>query len=102
MNNRRAAFWLLYLPPMFWLGAFFVVPLLLMAAFSLRADIRGELLQWWTPTLAQYQTLLTESGYWRLLGISAGMALASSPIIRAVGRLHTDVIALRVRAGLWG
>ena len=76
MNNRRAAFWLLYLPPMAWLGLFFLAPLLLMAAFSFRANMRGELLQWWTPTLAQYQSLLTESGYWRLLGISAGMALA--------------------------
>jgi len=76
VNNRGAAFWLLYLPPIVWLGAFFVAPLLLMAAFSFRADIRGELLQWWTPTLAQYQSLLAESSYWRLLGISAGMALA--------------------------
>ena len=76
MNNRRAAFWLLYLPPILWLGLFFVAPLLLMAAFSFRADIRGELLQWWTPTLAQYQSLMATGSYWRLLGISAAVALA--------------------------
>ncbi len=103
MNNRRAAFWLLYLPPVFWLGAFFVAPLLLMAAFSFRADIRGELLQWWTPTLAQYQSLLTESGYWRLLGISAGMALAVAASATVLAYPVAYFLAFRAgrRAGLY-
>jgi spermidine/putrescine transport system permease protein len=103
VNNRRAAFWLLYLPPVFWLGAFFVAPLLLMAAFSFRADIRGELLQWWTPTLAQYQSLLTESGYWRLLGISAGMALAVAASATVLAYPVAYFLAFRAgrRAGLY-
>jgi len=103
VNNRRAAFWLLYLPPIFWLGLFFVAPLLLMAAFSFRADIRGELLQWWTPTLAQYQSLLTETSYWRLLGISAGMALAIAASATVLAYPVAYFLAFRAgrRAGLY-
>jgi spermidine/putrescine transport system permease protein len=103
VNNRRAAFWLLYLPPTFWLGVFFVAPLLLMAAFSFRTDIRGELLQWWTPTLAQYQSLLVESGYWRLLGISAGMALAVGASATVLAYPVAYFLAFRAgrRAGLY-
>jgi spermidine/putrescine transport system permease protein len=103
VNNRRAAFWLLYLPPVFWLGLFFVAPLLLMAAFSFRADIRGELLQWWTPTLAQYQSLLTETSYWRLLGISAGMALAIAASATVLAYPVAYFLAFRAgrRAGLY-
>ena len=103
MTGRRAAFWLLYLPPMVWLGAFFVAPLLLMAAFSFRADLRGELLQWWTPTLAQYQSLLTEGSYWRLLGISVVMALAVAASATTLAYPVAYFLAFRAgrRAGLY-
>ncbi len=74
MFNRRATFWVLYVLPLFWLGVFFLAPLMLMAAFSFRADIRGEVLQGWTPTLKQYTSLFAAGAYWRLLGISALMA----------------------------
>src|SRR5574341_158033 len=75
MLSRRTTFWLLYLPPLIWLAAFFVAPLLLMAAFSLRADARGGLLQGWTLTLQQYADLFAIGSYWRLLGISIFVAL---------------------------
>src|SRR6185503_11394341 len=75
MLDRRSTFWWLYLPPLLWLGLFFVAPLVLMAAFSFRADMRGGLLGDWTPTLKHYAALWETSGYWRLLGISAVMAL---------------------------
>ena len=75
MLGRRATFWELYLPPLLWLSLFFIVPLLLMAAYSFRADMRGELFQNFTPTLKQYDVLLAGGSYWRLLGISALMAL---------------------------
>ncbi len=74
--DRRATYWALYVLPLLWLGLFFVAPLVLMAAFSLRADMRGELLQSWTPTLKQYAEVLATSSFWRLLGVSALMALA--------------------------
>ena len=76
MFNRRVTYWALYVLPLLWLGLFFVAPLVLMAAFSLRADMRGELLQSWTPTLKQYSELLATGSYSRLLGVSALMALA--------------------------
>ncbi len=75
MFDRRATFWLLNLPPLLWLGMFFLIPLLLMAAFSFRPDMRGNLLQGFSPTLAQYANLTAISGYWRLLATSALMAL---------------------------
>jgi len=54
---------------------FFLAPLILMVTISFRADIRGEIFQWWTPTLAQYQELFSVSSYLRLLQVSALMAL---------------------------
>lgn len=75
MFDRRATYWALYLLPLLWLGLFFIAPLLLMAAYSLRADMRGELLQAWAPTFKQYTALFATGAYWRLLGVSALMAL---------------------------
>ncbi len=74
--DRRATYWALYLLPLLWLSLFFIAPLLLMAAYSFRADMRGELLQSWAPTLKQYNELFATSSFWRLLGVSALMALA--------------------------
>jgi spermidine/putrescine transport system permease protein len=75
MLDRRATFWALLLPPLLWLGIFFVAPLLLMAAISFRADLSGEMLRPWVPTLVQYADLARVGSYWRLLGISALVAL---------------------------
>lgn len=72
--GRRATFWALYLPPVCWLALFFLIPIVLMAALSLRADMQGELLRLWTPSLAQYEALFAIGSYWRLLAISIGMA----------------------------
>ena len=76
--DRRATFWILYLPPLLWLGAFFLIPLLLMFAFSFRADMRGDFFQLWQPSLNQYSKLIATGSYWRLLGVSALMALVIS------------------------
>jgi spermidine/putrescine transport system permease protein len=97
MLDRRTTFWILFVPPLLWLGAFFVAPLALMAAFSFRADARGELLQWWTPTLQQYTGLVHETGYWRLLGLSAGMALVIA--LCAVALAYPVAYFLAFRAG---
>jgi len=75
MLDRRATFWALYLPPLLWLGVFFVVPLALMVAFSFRADMQGGVLQGWTPSLKQYESLIAGGSYWRLLATSVLMAL---------------------------
>jgi spermidine/putrescine transport system permease protein len=97
MFDRRATFWVLYLPPLFWLAAFFLIPLLLMAAFSFRADMQGEVLQWWTPTLKQYTSLATIGSYWRLFGVSTLMALAVA--LSAVVLAYPVAYFLAFRAG---
>ncbi|HUG33226.1 MAG TPA: ABC transporter permease [Anaerolineales bacterium] len=76
--DRRATFWFLYFPPLFWLGAFFLIPLLLMFAFSFRPDMRGDFFGAWRPTLDQYAKLASTGSYWRLLGISAIVAFIIS------------------------
>ena len=72
--GRRTAFWVLYIPPVGWLGLFFLVPIVLMFALSFRADMQGDLLGLWSPTTAQYDALFRVGSYWRLLAISIAMA----------------------------
>ncbi|HLE90047.1 MAG TPA: ABC transporter permease [Anaerolineales bacterium] len=101
--DRRATFRWLYLPPLLWLGLFFLIPLSLMAAFSFRANIRGNLLQWWTPTLAHYTSLAATGSYWRLLGISALMAFGVATIAVILAYPVAYFLAFRAgrRAGLY-
>ena len=73
--DRRTTFWFIYLPPLIWLTLFFILPVLLMLAFSFRADTRGDFLRAWAPTLDQYASVAAVGSYWRLLGISAMTAL---------------------------
>lgn len=96
-REQRTAFWVLYLPPVFWLALFFLVPLALMFALSFRADMQGELLSRWTPVLAQYQAIAAVSGYWRLLGISVVMAF--SVALLAVVLAYPIAYFLVFRAG---
>ena len=95
--DRRATFPFLYIPPLLWLGVFFVAPLAIMFAFSFRADMRGNLFQFFTPTLAQYSALVSTVSYWRLLGISAGMALGVAGV--AVVLSYPIAYFLAFRAG---
>jgi spermidine/putrescine transport system permease protein len=61
-----------------WLGLFFLIPILLMAAFSFRADTYGALFENWNLGLNQYATVVATGSYWRLLGVSSLMAFAVS------------------------
>ena len=103
MLDRRATFWALYLPPLFWLGVFFLAPLALMAAFSLRADMSGNFLEGWTPTLKQYADLFEAGTYWRLLAISVLMALIVAVIATVLAYPVAYFLAFRVgvRAGFY-
>ena len=78
--DRRATFWVLYLPPLLLLGVFFLIPLLLMFAYSFRANMHGSFFQLWQPSLNQYTKLLSTGSYWRLLWTSTQMALLISVI----------------------
>ena len=95
--DRRSTFWVLYLPPVFWLGLFFILPLLLMAAFSFRASLSGGIIRLWVPTLIQYERLFATLSYWRLLGTSILVALAVAAC--AVVLAYPIAYFLRFRAG---
>ena len=103
MFDRRTTFWILLAPPLLWLGLFFVAPLLLMAAISFRADLSGELLRPWPPTFAQYAELLRVGAYWRLLGLSAlvALAIALSATLLAYPIAYYLVFRAGRRAGLY-
>jgi spermidine/putrescine transport system permease protein len=103
MFDRRTTFWALYLPPLVWLSVFFLAPLLLMAAFSFREDMHGEVLQIWTPTLKQYASLFAGGSYWRLLGTSAIMALIVAVCATTLAYPIAYFLAFRAgaRAGLY-
>jgi spermidine/putrescine transport system permease protein len=96
-NPRRRAFWLLSLPSTVALALFLVAPLLLMAALSFRADLSGQLLAPFAPTLKQYQIAVAGEGYWKLLGTSALIAFG----VAAIATLLAYPIAffLAFRAG---
>ncbi len=103
MLSRRATFWFLYLPPVVWLGAFFLAPLFLMAAYSFRADTAGGLLSGWNLTFKQYASLLANASYWRLLGISVGVALGVAVCAVALAYPIAYFLAFKAgkRAGLY-
>jgi spermidine/putrescine transport system permease protein len=101
--DRRATFWFIYLPPLIWLVSFFVMPVLLMAAFSFRPDMRGALFQIWTPTLEQYASVAATGSYWRLLGISAltALGIAISAVLLAYPLAYFLAFHAGSRAGFY-
>ncbi|HUG29791.1 MAG TPA: ABC transporter permease [Candidatus Limnocylindria bacterium] len=96
-DPRRATFLVLSLPAVAALAALIVLPLLFMVALSVRPDLRGDLLAPFAPTLKHFEQVADTFSYWRLLGISAGMAA----IVAAVATAAAFPIAyfLAFRAG---
>ncbi|HEY8167139.1 MAG TPA: ABC transporter permease [Candidatus Limnocylindrales bacterium] len=96
-DGRRRVFWALLLPSVAVLVAFLVVPLVMIAALSLRPDLRGPLLAPFAPTLDHYVELAATPVYLRLLAISAGIAA----IVAALATLLAFPLAyyLALRAG---
>jgi spermidine/putrescine transport system permease protein len=101
--DRRSTFWILYLPPLVWLGLFFLIPILLMAAFSFRADTYGALFEKWNLGLNQYATVVATGSYWRLLGVSSLMALmiSISAVVLAYPLSYFLAFHAGKRAGLY-
>ncbi|MDQ5867848.1 MAG: ABC transporter permease, partial [Chloroflexota bacterium] len=97
MLDRRATFWAMYIPPLLWLGAFFLVPLLLMAAFSFRPNMQGNLMQPWEPSLRHYENLFSGGSYWGLLWTSVFMALIVA--VSATVLAYPVAYFLAMRAG---
>jgi spermidine/putrescine transport system permease protein len=103
MLGRRGTFWLLYLPPVLWLVAFFLIPLGLMVLVSLRPDLRGGPFGGSSLTLDQYARVLSTGSYLRLLGLSIVMALvvAVSTTVLAFPIAYFLVFRAGPRVGLF-
>jgi spermidine/putrescine transport system permease protein len=77
MLGRRGAAWLLAAPPIAWLVGFLLLPLGLIAAFSLRTGSGvGGATDGWTVSFEHFTELLATPAFLRLLGISVLVALA--------------------------
>ncbi len=75
INRNRIAGGLLAFPAL-WLLLFFIAPLLIMAVYSFRPDMRGGLFSLsWMPTLAHYEKVVGGGIYMPLLGLSIVVAL---------------------------
>jgi spermidine/putrescine transport system permease protein len=83
--DRDETFWGLLLPPALWLALFLLAPLLMIGAYSLRADFRGDLLAPFSPTFEHYAKLIDKPAYLRLLGTSIVIAfiVAASAVVLA-------------------
>ena len=84
MSGRRGAAWLLVVPPLAWLVLFFLVPLALIAAYSLRAGtgVIGPD-EPWVFSLEQFTEVLGTPAFVRLLGMSVLVALAVAALATA-------------------
>ena len=100
--DRDETFWGLLTPPVAWLALFLLVPLLMIVAFSFRADLRGDLLAPFSPTLEHYEKLLHKPSYLRLLGTSIGMAfiVAASAVVLAYPIAYFLAFRAGARQGL--
>jgi spermidine/putrescine transport system permease protein len=96
-DARRGLFRVLLAPSVLFLVLFLVVPLLLMGALSLRADLSGPLLAPWTPTVEHYVTLAETPSFLRLLGTS--IAIAAIVAVLASALAFPLAYFLRFRAG---
>jgi spermidine/putrescine transport system permease protein len=76
MLGRRGTLRFLAGPPYVWLVLFFIVPLALIAVFSLRAGSGAvSPSDPWTPSLEHYQAVLGTPAFMRQLGLSVLMAV---------------------------
>lgn len=95
VGARRGTFWALLVPVVAFLGAFLVLPLLMMAALSTRADLSGPLIAPWAPTLEHYVSLAETPAYPRLLLTSAGIAALVAAVTTVLAYPLAYFLALR-------
>jgi len=103
IDPRRRTFWLLSLPSAGALALFLILPLLFMIALSFRADLSGQLLAPFAPTLKQYAKIVATGSYWNLLAVSTVMAFAVASIATLAAYPLAYFLAFRAgrRAGLY-
>ena len=98
MLGRRGALRLLALPPYLWLAGFFVLPLILIVAISLRPEVGPvDFDDPWLLTLDQYQRIVETPAYIRRLGISVVMALLVGGVATVLAYPIAYFLAFRAR-----
>jgi spermidine/putrescine transport system permease protein len=98
MLGRRGALRFLALPPLAWLGVFFLVPLLLIVAISLRPELGPiDFRDPWTLTLDQYRRVADTPAYLELLLTS--VLLAFGVAVAATVLAYPIAYFLAFRAG---
>ena len=98
MLKRNPVAWGFVGIPLAWLMIFFITPLVLMAVYSLRPDMRGGLFTLgWTPTLQHYETILDNRDYLRLLWISLRTAFVIASISTLLAYPLAYFLAFRVQ-----
>jgi spermidine/putrescine transport system permease protein len=104
MLGRRGALRFLAVPPYLWLGLFFVLPLALIIAISLRPESGPiDFDDPWNLSLVQYEEVFATPAYLRLLGISILMALgiAGMATLLAYPIAYFLTFRARQRVGLY-
>lgn len=98
MLGRHGALRFLALPTVVWLGVFFVAPLILIGAISLRPEAGPiDFDDAWSLTLAQYQRVWETGSYLRLLGTSVLAAFSVAAIATGLAFPIAYFLAFRVR-----
>ncbi len=104
MLGRRGTLKFLAGPPLAWLVLFFVVPLLLIAVFSLRAGSGAVSPSApWTPSVEQYADVLGTPAFLRLLGLSVVVAMVIATLATVLAYPLAYFLAFRAgrRAALF-
>lgn len=94
--GRRGTFWFLVVPPAAWLVLFFLVPVVLIGAYSLRpgsGPIGPDAP--WTLTLDQYAQALGTPAFVRLLGVSVLVAAGVAALATALAYPLAYFLAFR-------
>jgi spermidine/putrescine transport system permease protein len=96
--GRRRALPFLAGPPLVWLVLLFLVPLLLIVAFSLRPESGPvNMGDPWSPSLVQYRKIVETGAFLRLLGVSIIMALLVAAAATALAYPVAYFLAFRAR-----
>lgn len=100
--RRGPARWALMAPLALFMGAFFVIPVALMAVFSFRPSLRGGPSNWdWRPTLEHYRNVLGSDSFLPLLGRSVLTAMLVASLVTVLAYPVAYFLAFRAgkRAG---
>jgi spermidine/putrescine transport system permease protein len=102
MLGRRGTLRFLAGPPLVWLGAFFLVPLVLIAVTSFRAGFGGGA-DAWQPSLEHYREVLRTPAFLRQLGVSVLVAMGVAAVATALAYPVAYFLAFRAerRAALF-